>query len=158
AALVLAGSIDAQKAVPAADPAWPHTAVADPTKIGFSKAGLDALDARMKQAVADGDTAGATIILIRHGQGADFPDFGQQSPQKAMANDSLFRIYSMSKPITGVAMMQLYEQGKWKLDDPITKYAPELAGLKALTWDKDGKPVVGADGKPVLTAPRPATM
>ena len=45
-----------------------------------------------------------------------------------MALDSLFRIYSMSKPITGVAMMQLYEQGKWQLDDPITKYAPELAG------------------------------
>src|SRR5262249_6795803 len=153
AALVLAGSIDAQKAVPAADSAWPQTAVADPTKIGFSKAGLDALDARMKQAVTDGDTAGATIIPIRHGQVADFRSFGRQSPQKAMANDSLFRIYSMSKPITGVAMMQLYEQGKWKLDDPITKYAPELAGLKALTWDKDGKPVVGADGKPVLTAP-----
>ena len=67
-----------------------------------------------------------------------------------MALDSLFRIYSMSKPITGVAMMQLYEQGKWQLDDPITKYAPELAGLKELTWDKDGKVVTGADGAAVL--------
>jgi CubicO group peptidase (beta-lactamase class C family) len=76
-----------------------------------------------------------------------------------MALDSLFRIYSMSKPITGVAMMQLYEQGKWQLDDPITKYAPELAGLKELTWDKDGKVVTAADGKPVLTSPKkPATM
>jgi CubicO group peptidase (beta-lactamase class C family) len=70
-----------------------------------------------------------------------------------MALDSLFRIYSMSKPITGVAMMQLYEQGKWQLDDPITKYAPELAGLKELTWDKDGKLVT------VLATPKkPATM
>ena len=59
-----------------------------------------------------------------------------------MALDSLFRIYSMSKPITGVAMMQLFEQGKWQLDDPITKYAPELAGLKELTWDADGKVVM----------------
>jgi CubicO group peptidase (beta-lactamase class C family) len=76
-----------------------------------------------------------------------------------MALDSLFRIYSMSKPITGVAMMQLYEQGKWKLDDPITKYAPELASLKELTWGADGKVVMDADGKPVLTAPKkPATM
>jgi CubicO group peptidase (beta-lactamase class C family) len=65
----------------------------------------------------------------------------------------------MSKPITGVAMMQLYEQGKWQLDDPIIKHAPELAGLKELTWDSDGKVVVDAAGKPVLTTPKkPATM
>jgi CubicO group peptidase (beta-lactamase class C family) len=76
-----------------------------------------------------------------------------------MALDSLSRIYSMSKPITGVAMMQLYEQGKWQLDDPIAKHAPELAGLKQLTRDQDGKVVVGADGAPVLTTPRkPPTM
>jgi CubicO group peptidase (beta-lactamase class C family) len=160
AALVLSTSAVAQKgAPPAADPAWPKAAVADPARLGFTKAGLDALDARIKQAVADGDTAGATILLIRHGEVADFKSFGRQSPDKPMALDSLFRIYSMSKPITGVAMMQLYEQGKWKLDDPIAKYAPELAGLQVLTWDKDGKPVIGADGKPVLAAPKkPATM
>src|SRR6185503_246867 len=90
----------------AADPAWPQRAVADPTTLGFTKAGLDELDARMKQAVADGDTAGATIMLIRHGQVADFKSFGRQTLDKPMALDSLFRIYSMSKPITGVAMMQ----------------------------------------------------
>jgi CubicO group peptidase (beta-lactamase class C family) len=151
----------ARSAAPAAasDAAWPRAAVADPTTLGFTRAGLDALDARMKQAVADGDTAGMTYILIRHGQVADFKSVGQQTPDKPMALDSLFRIYSMSKPITGVAMMQLYEQGKWQLDDPITKYAPELAALKVLTWDKDGKPIVGADGAPVLVSPKkPATM
>jgi CubicO group peptidase (beta-lactamase class C family) len=143
----------------AADPAWPRAAVADPTTLGFTKAGLDALDARMKQSVADGDTAGMTILLLRHGQVADFKRFGRQTPDTPMALDSIFRIYSMSKPITGLAMMQLYEQGKWKLDDPITKYAPELAGLKELTWDKDGKVVMDADGKPVLASPaKPATM
>jgi CubicO group peptidase (beta-lactamase class C family) len=113
----------------------------------------------LKQSVADGDTAGMTYILIHHGQVADFRSIGQQTPDKPMALDSLFRIYSMSKPITGVAMMQLYEQGKWQLDDPITKYAPELAGLKELTWDKDGKAVTGADGAAVLATPKkPATM
>jgi CubicO group peptidase (beta-lactamase class C family) len=146
-------------AAAAADPAWPRRAVADPVKLGFTKAGLDALDQALKQSVADGDTAGMTFILIRHGQVADFKSFGQQTSDKPMALDSLFRIYSMSKPITGVAMMQLYEQGKWQLDDPITKYAPELAGLKQLTWDKDGKVVTAADGTPVLTSPKkPATM
>jgi CubicO group peptidase (beta-lactamase class C family) len=142
-----------------ANPAWPKNGVVDPAKLGFTRSGLDALDARMKQAVADGDTAGITIILIRHGQVADFKSFGQQTPDTPMALDSLFRIYSMSKPITGVAMMQLYEQGKWRLDDPITRYAPELAGLKELTWDQDGKAIMDAAGKPVLTSPtQPATM
>src|SRR5262245_26429877 len=146
-------------AAAAADTAWPQAAVADPTKLGLTRAGLDALDARMKQSVADGDTAGMTIILLRHGQVADFKSFGQATPDRPMALDSLFRIYSMSKPITGVAMMQLYEQGKWQLDDPITKYAPELASLKELTWDKDGKVVMSADGKAVLASPKkPATM
>ncbi len=172
AALTLTVNTVAQSAAPAAravaqraaaggpaDPAWPQAAVADPTTLGFTKAGLDALDARMKQAVADGDTAGMTIILIRNGQVADFKSFGQQTPDTEMALDSLFRIYSMSKPITGVALMQLYEQGKWQLDDPIGKHAPELAHLKALTWDKDGKVVTDADGKPVLTTPKtPPTM
>jgi len=174
AALAIAASASAQTKLPAsstpaprpavkseaaANKAWPKAAIADPSTLGFTKSGLDALDARMKQSVADGDTAGMTIMLIRHGQVADFKSFGQQAPGKPMALDSLFRIYSMSKPITGVAMMQLYEQGKWQLDDPITKYAPELANLKELTWDKDGKVMMGADGKPVLATPRkPATM
>jgi CubicO group peptidase (beta-lactamase class C family) len=157
-----AGPVSARAATTgtaAADPAWPRSAVADPAALGFTKAGLDALDARMKQSVADGDTAGMTYILIRHGQVADFRSIGQQTPDKPMALDSLFRIYSMSKPITGVAMMQLYEQGKWQLDDPITKYAPELADLKELTWGTDGKVVTGADGTAVLATPKkPATM
>lgn len=141
------------------DPAWPKAAVADPTSLGFSKAGLDALDARLEQSVADGDTAGMTYLLMRHGQVADFKSIGRQTPDLPMALDSLFRIYSMSKPITGVAMMQLYEQGKWQLDDPITKHAPELAGLKVLTWDADGKVVTDAAGQPVLASPAtPPTM
>jgi CubicO group peptidase (beta-lactamase class C family) len=144
---------------PDANLVWPQTAVADPVSLGFTRAGLDALDARMKQSVADGDTAGMTIILIRHGQVADFKSFGQQTPGRPMARDSLFRIYSMSKPVTGVAMMQLYEQGKWQLDDPVARYVPEFASIKELTWDKDGKVVTGADGAPVLTTPRkPPTM
>jgi len=146
-------------AAPAVDVTWPGQAVADPSVIGFTRTGLDALDARMKQSVADGDTAGMTYILLRHGQVADFKSVGQQTPDKPMALDSLFRIYSMTKPITGVALMQLYEKGKWQLDDPITKYLPELANLKELTRDAEGNVVMGADGMPVLTTPKkPATM
>jgi CubicO group peptidase (beta-lactamase class C family) len=156
---VLALTVVARSQAPSASLAWPQEAVADPTTLGFTKAGLDALDARLQQSVADGDTAGMTYILIRHGQVAAFETVGQQTPDRPMRLDSLFRIYSMSKPITGVALMQLHEQGKWKLDDPVTKHAPELANLKALTWDKDGKVVMDAEGKPVLAVlTRPPTM
>src|SRR5688572_573101 len=65
---------------PAMDVLWPQTVVADPTTLGFTTAGLDALDARLRRAVADGDTAGITYILIRHGQVAAFKSIGQQSP------------------------------------------------------------------------------
>jgi CubicO group peptidase (beta-lactamase class C family) len=66
-----------------------------------------------------------------------------------MTQDSLFRIYSMSKPLTGVAMMQLYEKGLWQLDDPVTKHVPELANLKLMTGvDKAGKAIVANPTRP----------
>lgn len=137
------------------DAAWPTAAVADPATTGFTAEGLAALDARMAKSVADGDVAGMVYILGKGGEIAAFNSHGIQSgdPRTGtpITKDTLFRIYSMTKPITGVAMMQLYEQGKWAMEDPVSKHVPELAGLKVLTW-KDGKPVMGADGKPVLAA------
>ncbi len=143
------------------DAKWPAAAVADATKIGFAADGLAALDARMAKSVADHDVAGMVTLLARHGEVVQFKAYGVQSGDPAtgapMTQDSLFRIYSMSKPITGIAMMQLYEQGKWNLDDPVTKYVPELANLKVITW-KDGKPVMKG-GKPVLADMKaPPTM
>ncbi|MGH6644575.1 MAG: serine hydrolase domain-containing protein, partial [Bradyrhizobium sp.] len=109
--------------------------------------GLAALDARLAKSVADQDVAGVVGLLARNGEVVQFNAHGVQSGDPAtgapMTKDSLFRIYSMSKPITGVAMMQLFEQGKWKLDDPVTLYAPELANLKVMTGvDKAGKAIV----------------
>jgi|JI9StandDraft_2_1071091.scaffolds.fasta_scaffold33877_2 CubicO group peptidase (beta-lactamase class C family) len=134
------------------DAAWPAAAVADLATTGFTAEGLAALDARMAKSVADGDVAGMVYILGKGGEIAAFNAHGVQSgdPKTGapMTKDSMFRIYSMSKPITGVAMMQLFEQGKWAMEDPVSKHVPELAGLQVLTW-KDGKPVM-KDGKPVL--------
>lgn len=155
-----AGTPDAPAApAPAArafdDAAWPAAAVADATTLGFTAEGLAALDARMAQSVADQDIAGMVYILGKGGEIAAFNAFGVQSgdPKTGtpMTRDSLFRIYSMSKPVTGVAMMQLFEQGKWAMEDLVSKHVPELAGLKVLSW-KDGEPEMGADGKPVLAA------
>lgn len=140
------------------DAAWPAVAVSDPTTLGFTTEGLAALDARMAKAVADHDVAGMVTILGHGSDIAQFKAFGVQSGDPAtgapMTMNSLFRIYSMSKPITGTAMMQLYEKGLWQLDDPVTKHVPELAGLKVITW-KDGKPVM-KNGKPVLADPTSA--
>jgi CubicO group peptidase (beta-lactamase class C family) len=140
-------------AKPSDDAAWPAAAVADPTTLGFSTEGLAALDARMAQSVADGDVAGMVTLLAHKGEVAQFKAYGVQSgdPKTGapMTQDSLFRIYSMSKPITGVAMMQLYEQGKWGLDDPVTKHVPELANLKVMTGvDKAGKAIVANPSRP----------
>jgi CubicO group peptidase (beta-lactamase class C family) len=141
-------------ALPSDAQTWPTAAVADPTTLGFTAEGLAALDARLQKSVADGDVAGMTYILGKGGDIAAFNAFGVQSgdPKTGapMTKDSLFRIYSMTKPITGVAMMQLYEKGLWQMDDPVSKHVPELAGLKVLSW-KDGKPEMQG-GKPVLVA------
>jgi CubicO group peptidase (beta-lactamase class C family) len=140
-------------AKPSDDPAWPAAAVADATPLGFSAEGLAALDARMAKSVADQDVAGMVTLLAHKGEVAQFKAYGVQSgdPKTGapMTQDSLFRIYSMSKPITGVAMMQLFEQGKWNLDDPVTKHVPELANLKVMTGvDKAGKAIVANPTRP----------
>jgi CubicO group peptidase (beta-lactamase class C family) len=141
------------------DAAWPAAATADPTTLGFTAEGLAALDARMAKSVADRDVAGMVTVLAKGGEIVQFKAYGVQSGDPAtgapMALDSMFRIYSMSKPVTGVAMMQLFEQGKWQLDDPVTKHVPELASLKVLTYGADGKPVIKG-GKPVLADPKSA--
>lgn len=143
-------------AKPADNQAWPATAVADPATLGVTAEGLAALDAAMAKSVADQDVAGMVTIYGRKGDIAQFKAYGVQSgdPKTGtpMTTDSLFRIYSMTKPITGVAMMQLYEKGLWQLDDPVTKHAPELASLKLMTG-------VDKKGKAILTDPsRPPTM
>jgi CubicO group peptidase (beta-lactamase class C family) len=137
-------------AKPADNPAWPSAAIANPASVGFSAEGLAALDARLAKAVADQDVAGVVTVLAKGGEVVQFKAYGVQSGDPktgaAMKPDTVVRIYSMTKPITGVAMMQLYEQGKWSLDDPVTKLVPELAGLKLMTGVKDGKAVL-ADPK-----------
>jgi CubicO group peptidase (beta-lactamase class C family) len=140
---------------------WPSDAIDNPSTPGFSAEGLAALDARMAKSVADQDYAGIVTLLAKNGEVAQFEAYGVQSgdPKTGvpMTTDSIFRIFSMTKPVTGVALMQLYEKGLWQLDDPITKFIPEFENLKVLTW-KDGKPVMKG-GKPVLASPtRPPTM
>ena len=119
----------------AASPAWAKIAVQPPASAGFSAAGVAALNSGMHALVDEGKLAGVVTLLARKGKVVNLDAYGRQdvSDSKPMATDSIFRIASMTKPVAGVAMMQLWEQGRWKLDDPVAKYIPEFAGLKVKT-------------------------
>ncbi len=116
---------------------------------GFSPERLAKLDASMKALVDAKKVAGMVTILARHGKIVDEKSYGYAdvASQKPMQNDTIVRIYSMTKPITGIAMMMLYEEGKWKPSDPIARFIPEFRDLKVYTGvDKDGKPTLDKPG------------
>ncbi|WP_374468400.1 serine hydrolase domain-containing protein [Phenylobacterium sp.] len=140
----------ARKAAPAAA----LTVAATPESVGFDSQRLARLDAYMAKVVADGRVAGMTTLLARHGKIVSYKTYGKKSlaTGEPMTRDTIFRIYSMSKPVTGVAMMILFEEGRWRLDDPVTKYVPEFKNLKVVKS-------VDANGKMTLEdMKRPPTM
>ena len=120
-----------------------------PEAAGFSAQRLQRLDASMQQLTDSKQLAGIVALGARHGKIVYSRSFGVQdlATAKPMPKDAIFRIFSMTKPVTGVAMMILYEEGKWQPEDPIAKFLPELADLKVF---KSLKP----DGQPELEAPR----
>lgn len=124
-------------------------AVAQPGEVGMSAEGLAKLDATMRQLVADGDLAGGVTAVARRGKLVHFDTFGNQDADAGtpMAEDTIFRIYSMTKPIAGVALMTFYDEGRFALDDPVSKFIPQFKGLKVATGEmEDGELVVeGAD-------------
>ncbi len=128
--------------------------VAKPEAVGFSATGLDAMDAGMQDLVDKKHLSGIVTLVARHGKVVQHKAYGVQSLETntPMKLDTIARIYSMTKPITGVAMMMLYEEGKWKPSDPIAKYIPEFANLKVYAGDKDGKPVYEAPVHPPTMA------
>jgi len=131
------------------------SATTSPEAVGFDSTRLKRLDDYMAKVVADGRVAGMTTLLARHGKVVEFKTYGRTALEggKAMPKDEIFRIYSMSKPLTGVAMMVLFEEGKWRLDDPVTRYVPEFKNLKVMvSADKDGRITAVEDMK------RPPTM
>src|SRR5207245_10929920 len=85
-----------------------------------------------KAALEKGVSPGAIVLVARPGKIALFETLGMLNPEaKApMTRDAIFRIYSMSKPITSVAAMILFEEGRLALNEPVSKYIPQLGGLK----------------------------
>jgi len=111
---------------------------ARPESVGLSSERLARLNAGMKSLVDQGRLAGAVTMVLRHGKVVEFDAVGRRDVAAGapMQKDSIFRIYSMSKPVTGVAMMMLFEEGKWQLNDPVAKYIPEFANLKVFATDE----------------------
>ncbi len=105
---------------------------AKPEEVGLSSERLGKLTARLKADIEKGVIPGAIVLVARHGKIAMFETLGMLNPEaKApMTRDAIFRIYSMSKPITSVAAMILFEEGRLALNDPVSKYIPKLGSLK----------------------------
>jgi CubicO group peptidase (beta-lactamase class C family) len=128
--------------------------VVKPETVGFSSERLERLHTLMQQVVDQKQIAGIVTILARHGKVVDYRTYGYRdlATSAPMAKDVIFRDFSMTKPVTGVAMMILYEQGMWLPSDPISKFIPEFAHLKVYNG-------VGADGKMLLVDPdHPPTL
>jgi len=103
-----------------------------PEKEGFSAQRLARLDAKMHSYVDSGGTAGVITLIARHGRVVHFDVYGKAdiedgTPLKA---DTLFRMYSMTKPITSTALLMLYEEGRFQLDDPLSRYLPEFKDVR----------------------------
>jgi CubicO group peptidase (beta-lactamase class C family) len=145
-AALLAATVFAP-AAPCQTPAAKTRDLADakPEAVGFSSQRLDRLHALLQKKVDDKQLPGIVTVLARHGKVVDFQTYGKKDLASGapMDKDTIFRIYSMTKPVTGVAMMILYEQGKWSPGDPISKYIPEFAHLKVFKgMDSGGKPIL----------------
>src|ERR1051325_3173399 len=115
---------------------------AKPESLGLSAERLDRIANVVQHDIDDMRIAGAVTLVMRHGNVVWFKGQGMMDREggEAMPTDALFRICSMTKPITSIAVMMLYEEGKFLLDDPISKYLPEFKNPKVLVKPASGEP------------------
>ncbi|TAJ69132.1 MAG: class A beta-lactamase-related serine hydrolase [Phenylobacterium sp.] len=130
------------------DPKTSSIVRGDAAALGFDPAKLDVARAALKADVASGKIAGAYLLVGRHGKVAFQEGFGVQGPGQAapVSDETIFRIFSMTKPVVSVVAMTLVEEGKLDVDAPVSKYLPEYANLSV--WQADGSSVPAA--KPML--------
>ncbi len=132
--------------------------IASPKDVGLSSERLERIANTVERSINDGRIAGAVTLVARHGKIAYFKAFGMadREAKKPMRTDNIFRICSMSKPITSVAVMMLYEEGRFTLNEPVSDFIPEFKDMKVLDppvpQDKTSPP--GA----LVNAKRPITI
>lgn len=113
------------------------------------------IDSTLQYFVADSIVAGASALIFEKGKEVYFNAFGYADREAGtpMARNTIVTIYSMTKPITGTSLMTLYEKGAFRLDDPLSKYAPEFADMQVATGlDESGKMVLSPADRPITVA------
>ena len=108
--------------------------IASPESVGMSSAALNSATARLQKHIDDGDIAGVVAAVARDGKLVYQVALGKLDRERDadMREDALFRIYSMSREITSVAALRLFEEGAFKFDDPVSKYLPEFSDQRVL--------------------------
>jgi CubicO group peptidase (beta-lactamase class C family) len=123
----------------------------DPAEAGFAADRLHRLDDNFARYVDDGLLAGWLLTISRHGKLAYVSHYGHRDREAGLevTPDTLWRIYSMTKPVTSVAAMMLYEEGRFELTDPVSKFIPSFAGVRVYTGGSDQRPVTVPATEPV---------
>jgi CubicO group peptidase (beta-lactamase class C family) len=123
--------------ISACQPESPSTAASQSQARLVDKTHIDEV---LQSLVHEQGLVGVSALIYEQGEEAYFGAFGfaDREAQRAMERNTLVRLYSMTKPITGVALMILYEEGRFQLDDPLSKYLPEYADMQAFVTQEDG--------------------
>lgn len=109
-----------------------------PESVGLSTPRLKNISNFMQGHVNEKHMAGAVVLVARHGKIAYFETFGNADTGKPMRRDAMFRVCSMTKPVVTLALLQLYEEGKILLSDPVAKYIPEFSHTKVIEMLPEG--------------------
>jgi CubicO group peptidase (beta-lactamase class C family) len=123
----------------------------EPGDVGFDAARLERVDSHFAAYVDDGRLPGYQLTISRRGRIAHLSSYGMADVEadRPIANDTIFRIYSMSKPITSVAAMMLYERGAFELTDPVSRWLPEFASPRVYTGGPATTPVTVPAAEPI---------
>ena len=115
----------------------------DPAEVGLDAERLGRIDGTFARYVDDGKLAGWLVTVSRHGKLAHVSSYGARDREEGLPveSDTLWRIFSMTKPITSVAAMMLYEEGALQLTDPVSKFIPSFAGLRVYAGGSDQNPL-----------------
>ena len=119
-----------------------EVSIVEPETVGLSTDRLGKITEFVDREIADGNLVGTVTLVARHGQVVHFEAAGRYGlrDNRPMDTDALFRIFSMTKPITTVAAMILYEEGAFHLADPVAKYLPDLANMQLMINDEPFPP------------------
>src|SRR5271165_1175955 len=127
---------------------------ATPKDVGLSAEGLARVDGALQRFIDDGELAGAVTLVARRGRVVHTNAMGKKdlASGEPLSVDTLFRIYSMTKPVTGVAMMILHDEGRWRPEDPIARHLPGFERVKVFAG-------LNTAGEPILEDPdHPPTL